>query len=76
MLPSTLAAARNLHQSGFDHFAYLAYSSFATIFLSLSWKSIFSYGQLVIKCLFLRNILNVQDFKNNFNHINLILIEI
>jgi len=32
MLPSTLAAAKNLHQLGFDHFAYLAYSSFATIF--------------------------------------------
>lgn len=33
MLPSTLVAARNLHQSGFDHFAYLAYLSFATISL-------------------------------------------
>jgi hypothetical protein len=44
--------------------------------LSLSWKFIPSYGQFVIKCLVLKNISSVQDFKNNFNHINLILIEL
>lgn len=76
MLPSTLAITINLHRSCFDHFAYLAYLSFATIFLSLSWKFIPSYGQFVIKCLVLKNISSVQDFKNNFNHINLILIEL
>jgi hypothetical protein len=32
MLPSTLATVINLHQLGFDHFAYLTYSGFVTIF--------------------------------------------
>lgn len=41
MLPSTLEVAKNLHQSCFDHFAYLTYSSFATIFLVIKLEVYF-----------------------------------